>query len=122
MILFLSESFLRRLQLVWKPDLNAFLIGHRNLFFFAPDSIFEIDRISPESIDQFLKETRIPSDWQLLGFLSPQTTPQLAGYARIETRGQFDPAHWKAVIALLTESELQDKPLEIRQSKTAAIR
>ena len=122
MILFLSESFLRRLQLVWKSNLNAFLIGQRNLFFFVPDSLFEVEHISAESIDHFLKEIRIPSDWQMLGFLSPQSTPQLPGYARIETRGQSDPAQWKAVIALLVESELQDRPLEIRQSKPGVAR
>jgi hypothetical protein len=122
MILFLSDSFLRRLQLVWKSNLNAFLVGQRNLFFFVPDSLFEVESISPESINQFLKERQIPADWQLLGFLSSQTTPQLPGYARVETSGQSDPTKWKAVIALLVDSGLQDRTLEIRQSKTAVAR
>ena len=119
MILFLSESFLRRLQLIWKPDLTAFLIGQRNLFFFVPDSLFEVQNISAESIDQFLKAKRVPADWQLLGFLSATDIPQLPGYARIVTSGQSDPAQWRAVLAILEESGLQDRSLEIRQDKSA---
>jgi len=122
MILFLSESFLRRLQLVWKSNLTAFLVGQRNLFFFVPDSLFEVENISAESIDQFLKDKRIPADWQLLGFLSPDATSQFPGYARVLTSGQSDPAQWRAVIALSEESELKDRALEIRLGKAAAAR
>lgn len=117
MILFLSESFLRRLQLIWKPTLTAFLIGHRNLFFFAPDSVIEVAQISPSTIDVFLKERKIPGDWQLLGFLTPDVSPQLPGYARVETGGESDTARWKASVALLVESDLHDTALEIRKSK-----
>jgi hypothetical protein len=92
------------------------------LFFFVPDSLFEVESISAESIDQFLKDKRIPADWQLLGFLSPDATPQFLGYARVQTGGQSDPTQWKAVIALLEESELKDRPLEIRQSSAAVAR
>jgi hypothetical protein len=121
MILFLSESFLRRLQLIWKSSLAAFLIGHRNLYFFAPDSLIEVAEISPSTIDAFLKEKRIPNDWQLLGFVAPQSSLQLAGYVRVETGGKSDAAQWKATIALLVESELRDMALEIRQSKVEQI-
>jgi hypothetical protein len=116
MILFLSESFLRQFQLQWKPTLTAFLIGHRNLFFFAPDSMIEVAEITPASIDMFLKEKHLPPDWQLLGFLAPELAPQLPGYARVRTAGNPQPPNWEAVVALLTESGLQDRSLEIRSA------
>jgi hypothetical protein len=121
MIFFVSESFLRRLQLLWKPALSAFLIGQRNLFFFVPDSLIEVESISPKTIDEFLAQKNFSEDWQLLGFLTAHALPQFPGYARVETNGQRNPAQWKAVITLLDEGELRDRLLEIRQTQSATM-
>jgi hypothetical protein len=117
MILFLSASFLRNLHLVWKPDLKAFLIGDRNLFFLTPDSLMEVPEISPEAIDGFLKSNRITGSWQLLGYLAPNESPEMIGYAGVKTSGVEDPKDWTANMYLYTDSGIQPAAMQIRTSQ-----
>jgi len=117
MILFLSASFLRNLHLVWKPDLKAFLIGDRNLFFLTPDSLLEVPAISPEAIDALLKSNRIAGNWQLLGYLAPGETPEMIGYAQVRTGGVEDTNKWTAKLCLYTDSGIQPADMQIRTTQ-----
>ena len=117
MILFLSASFLRNLNLIWKPDLKAFLIGDRNLFFLTPDSLVEVSEISPETIDTFLKSNRMTGNWQLLGYLAPDETPEIIGYAQVKTAGVKEPTQWTATLSLYGEAGIQPADMQIRISQ-----
>ncbi len=118
MVLFLSSSFLRRIRLIWKPDLKAFLIGQRNLFFFAPDIALETEDLSPEAIDRLLVEQQFEENWELLGFLSPDHLPSIPGYANVSTGSLPETGDWKANVYLSTENGLEQRILEIKQTKT----
>ncbi len=118
MVLFLSSSFLRRIKLIWKPDLKAFLIGQRNLFFFAPDIALETEDLSPEAIDRLLAEGQFEENWELLGFLAPDGLPSLPGYAIVDTGSFPETEDWKAGVYLSTDQGLELRTLEIKQTKT----
>ena len=118
MVLFLSSSFLHRIKLIWKPDLSAFLIGQRNLFFFAPDIALETEDLSPDAIDRLLDKRQFQENWELLGFLSPDSVPSVPGYAVVRTGSFQEPENWKASVYLSTEAGLELRTLEIQQTKT----
>jgi len=134
MVLFFSTSFLRRLRMLWRADLTAFLIGDRNLFFFTPDSLMEVETIDPRSIDAFYREKSL-GNWQLLGFLSPSQIfwqssasalgglpapspagwkPALLGYAEVNTNRAWEPARWNAYVHLLGAEGPERRKLELR--------
>ncbi|PWT92239.1 MAG: hypothetical protein C5B54_03890 [Acidobacteria bacterium] len=113
MILFLSESFLKGLNLSWKSELRAFLIGSRNLFFFSPESVIETQHITPEAIDSFLKKTN-EAGLQLIGFLTPEEGPSLTGYISLQTNNSNEPKGWQAHVAIHNGTQLEKVPLEIR--------
>jgi len=115
MILFLSSSFLRRVGMMWKPSLRAFLVGDRNLFFFYPDSIVEVLEINPATIDSFLEEHGNES-MQLLGFLTPTQLPFVPGYLELNTGGKNEPGSWSAGLHLFGEQGEDRRNLEIRVS------
>ncbi len=117
MVLFLSSSFLRRVKLIWKPELKAFLIGHRNLFFFAPDAALETEEINPETIDRLLRERQFERNWELLGFLAPDNLPSVPGYALVQTGQLPEVEQWKANLYLSSDSGLEQRTLEIRQTR-----
>src|SRR4029453_9297293 len=114
MVLFLSVSFLQRLKFNWKPELKAFLIGQRNLNFFTPDSIIEVQEISSGTINAFLQKTEMENHWQLLGFLSRSEVPSLPGYIEIVTSGSSNPKDWRAQILTPSASGGNSSPVEIR--------
>ena len=114
MVLFLSASFLQRLKFNWKPELKAFLIGDRNLNFFTPDSIVEVQEISSRTIDAFLQKSEMANNWQLLGFLSKNEQLSLPGYIEVVTLGSSNPKDWKAQIRIPSASESDSSPVEIR--------
>ncbi|HSP06847.1 MAG TPA: hypothetical protein VLR94_06690 [Acidobacteriota bacterium] len=116
MILFLTKSFQLRLRLAWKPDLRAFLVGDRNLFFYVPEVIIETPDISPASIDAFLKRGALGGSWQLLGLMSPEEQPPLPGYAQVCTSGRGEPLQWDAKVHLLSGETTEARMLEIRLS------
>jgi hypothetical protein len=116
MIVFLSTSFLRRLQLSWKPDLKAFLIGERNLYFFTPEAVFETAEITPQAVDAFLKNNLTQDHWQLLGFLQPEQSSPMPGYVQISTQREADPKQWSACLYLLEEKGAELRNVEIRCS------
>lgn len=116
MILFLTKSFQQRLQLAWKPDLKAFLVGDRNLFFYVPEVIIETPEITPASIDAFLKRGATGGAWQLLALLSADEQPPYPGYAQISTSGNSEPRSWNAKVFLLSGEKLEAKNLEVRLS------
>jgi len=117
MVLFLSSSFLRRIKLIWKPDLKAFLIGQRNLFFFTPDIALETEDLSPETIDRLLAERQFEENWELLGFLAPDSLPSVPGYALVKTGSLPETKDWNASVYLSTDSGLELRSLEIKQTK-----
>jgi hypothetical protein len=117
MVLFLSHSFLRRLQLVWKPSLQGFLIGERNLFFFIPDTFLEAPEISPSTVDGFLNEVSLRTHWQLLGFLAPAQLSSVPGYLQVNTNGVWDAAKWVAHVSLLEAEGARLSPVEIRKGR-----
>jgi len=114
MILFLSASFLHRLQLIWKPALKAYLIGDRNLFFFTPDLAVEAEEISPSYIDAFLCEKPVNGNWQLLGFLAPSELPAFPGYVQLNTGGSWTQKDWKADFYRYEVNAPERHALEIR--------
>jgi hypothetical protein len=113
MILFLSSAFLRRLRMQWKPDLNGFLIGDRNLFFFYPDLVLESSEITPATIDLFLEAHRKEST-QLLGFITPAEIQFLPGYVELITHQEQDPRNWDARVHLLAEEGTEFRKLELK--------
>jgi hypothetical protein len=113
MVLFLSAPFLRRLRLIWKPGLTAFLVGDRNLFFFTPDSLVEVESINPQTIEEFYQR-QAGDSWQLLGFISPSDISWQPGFAELNTGGSPDPAGWAAWVHLLAPDGPERRKLEIR--------
>ena len=116
MILFLTKSFQHRLHLAWKPDLKAFLVGGRNLFFFVPEVIIETPEITPAAIDAFLKRDATGGPWQLLALLSAEEQPPFPVYAQICTSGRSEPRSWNAKVFLLSGEQLEARTLEVRLS------
>jgi len=114
MLLFLSTSFLRRLNLVWKPDLKAFLIGERNLNFFTPDSIFEVSEISEKTIQTFIENSNLAARWELLGFLTRDSNFSLPGFVEIRTAGSIHPKDWQAHIPIPGEKSNVQKSVAIK--------
>lgn len=116
MILFLSASFQERLALAWKQDLVALLIGDRNHYFYVPDSVVEVQSVSPETIDSFLAARELHGGTaQLLGFLSPGDLPPLPGYVFVRTGGVQEPAHWNAQVYMYADKPvLQARPVQIQ--------
>ncbi|HJZ10884.1 MAG TPA: hypothetical protein VJ521_01955 [Acidobacteriota bacterium] len=119
MILFLSQSFLHRLRLVWKPLLKGFLIGNRNLFFFTPDSFVEAEEISAASIDAFLNDTPLPGHWQLLGFLAPTEVPSIPGYLHVYTGGAWNQVEWAAHMSIFEAAGTTLMKVEIRSGQAS---
>jgi hypothetical protein len=117
MILFLSKSFQLRLRLAWKPELKAFLIGDRNLFFYVPEVIIETPEISESAIDAFLQRGVLSGKWQLLGLLSGVEETPLPGYAQVCTAGNPDPRFWKAAVHLPAGNATERRNLEVRLSQ-----
>ena len=117
MILFLSQSFLLRLRLAWKPDLQAFLVGDRNLYFFVPEVIIETPDLSPSSVDALLARIAPAEKWNLLGMMSPGDQPEFFGYAQVRTNGIADPLQWDAGVAWAGESGTERRKLEVRISE-----
>ena len=113
MILFLSRSFLTRYQLISKPSLKALLVGHRNLFFFAPDSAIPCEEITPDTVDEFLKKNPL-DDWQLLGFLTNDEIPLETGFIHIQTLSSDDPEKWNAWVSVYEAGAQKRIPLEIK--------
>jgi hypothetical protein len=120
MILSLTTAFQLRLRLSWKPDLNGFLIGERNLFFFTPETLVETTHIDIGSINSFLSSNSIGGRWELLGFLTPEDLPAFPGYAQVSTYRESDPARWKAKIYLMSEKDPELFPLEVRIAGSAS--
>jgi hypothetical protein len=120
MIVFLSASFLRRLELDWKPDLRAVLMGHRNLFFFTPDTLKEVPEITTQVLDDFLSGTATLEGWELLGTIAPGGLLPAPGLAQLITGQNSDPLQWKAWIYLLEDGDLKQRSLEIRLSGRSA--
>src|SRR5438067_1100816 len=118
MILFLSHSFLRRLSLSWRSDLRALLIGHRNLFFFVPDSLKEVREFSPEVIDEFLQSHPPSNGWELLGAISPEI-PNLPGMMSVVTAGNSEPQQWRVTVSIWDGDRWNEKPLEIHFEQPA---
>lgn len=116
MILFLSKSFQLRLKLAWKPQLTAFLVGDRNLFFYIPEVIIETPEISASAIDEFLKRGALSGKWQLLGLLSSKEQEVFPGYAQVRTSGRPDPLSWDAKVHLWSEKGMEARSLEIKVS------
>jgi hypothetical protein len=114
MILFLTSAFQLRLRLSWKPELKGFLIGERNLFFFAPETLVEASSIDPASIDEFLSRKSIGGRWELLGFLASSEVGTFPGYAHVNTSGSNNPKDWKASVYLIGKSGVEAVPLEIK--------
>jgi hypothetical protein len=117
MVLFLSDSFLKRLQFIWKPDLKAFLIGQRNLNFFTPDSVFEVSEITAATIDDFLKKQELADRWELLGFLTKDSQSFFPGYVEILTTGSKNPEQWSARIQVPDEKGMTEKSVAIKFSQ-----
>jgi hypothetical protein len=115
MILFLSRSFLNRYHLISKPSIKAMLVGHRNLFFFAPDSAIPCEEITPAVVDEFLKKNRF-DDLQLLGFLSSDEIPLETGFIHVQTSNSGDPEKWNAWVAVHESGSQKKIPLEIKFS------
>lgn len=116
MIVFLSASFLRRLELDWKPELTAMMMGHRNLFFFTPDALKVVPEITTPAVDDFLAKSAALEGWELLGTIAPENLLPAPGLAQLITGRDPDPLHWKAWIYLLEDGDLKQRPLEIRLS------
>ncbi len=115
MILFLSSSFQTRLALAWKPELTAFLVGDRNHYFFVPDSLVEVQSVSPETIDSFLGARDLNGQSQLLGFLSPDELAPLPGYLFVRSARLADPGRWNAQVYLYGEKTvLEPAPVQIQ--------
>lgn len=112
MILFLSQSFLRRLTLHWNPKLSAFLVGDRNLYFFYPEALVPVMEISPATVENVLEKDM--GSWQLLGFLSPQKIENIPGYVAVETKGSADPQRWSAHYSLPEENGMRVSPVTIQ--------
>lgn len=115
MILFLSSAFLSRLRFQWKPGLKGFLVGERNLFFFYPELLLESNEISPGTIESFL-ESHGNEAWQLLGFLGPEESSFLPGYAELNTQDGLDIQKWRARVHLLGDQGPEHRNLQIRMS------
>jgi len=121
MILFISASFQRRLQTAWKSNASYFLIGNRNLFFFAPDSLIETATVSAQSIDDFLAKDGFSSGYEFLGFLTPQVVDLPGGYLRVETHGSLNPLEWSAFLDFYEADGPSAKRLEIRVAESHGI-
>ena len=115
MILFLSRSFLSRFQFISKPSLKALLVGHRNLFFFAPDSAIPCDEISSSVVNEFLQKNRM-DDWQLLGFLTNDEIPLETGFIHVQTLSSENPEKWNAWVSVYEAGAQKKIPLEIKIS------
>ncbi|HET6268284.1 MAG TPA: hypothetical protein VFG11_11250 [Acidobacteriota bacterium] len=98
----------------WKDGFKAFLIGHRNLFFFTPDAIKETADVNPASVDQFLSSQKLEKGWELLGFLSSGKLDPIPGYAHVTTQNNPEPAAWQAVVMVFEAGEWQEKPLHVQ--------
>lgn len=120
MIVFLSASFLRRLELDWKPELRGVLVGHRNFFFFTPDAVKVVPEITTTVLDDFLAATAAMQGWEFLGTITPEDSLPVPGIAQLMTNRNPDPSQWKACIYLLQDGDLKQQPLEIRLSGHSA--
>lgn len=116
MILFLSKSFQLRLRLAWKPELKAFLVGDRNLFFYVPEVIIETPEISANTIDDFLKRGALGGQWQLVGLLSAGEQDVHPGFAQIRTSGNREPKDWEAKVHLWSDHGTETRVLQIKIS------
>src|ERR1044071_7864919 len=118
MILFLSRSFLNRYHLISKPSFKALLVGHRNLFFFAPDSAIPCEEITPAVVDDFLEKNRL-DDWQLLGFLTNDEIPLETGFIHVQTSSSNDAEKWNAWVSVYEDGMQKKIPLEIKISASS---
>lgn len=116
MILFLSKSFQLRLRLAWKPELKAFLVGDRNLFFYVPEVIIETPDISPDAINDFLKRGALGAQWQLVGLLSADEQEAFPGFAQVRTSGNRDPRSWEAKVHLWSDQGTETRMLQVKLS------
>ena len=115
MILFLSSAFLSALRFQWKPGLQGFLVGERNLFFFYPELLLESNEINPDTIESFL-QSHGNEAWQLLGFLGLRQSVFLPGYLELNTQDDSEIEKWRARVHLLGDEGPEYRDLEIRMS------